>query len=107
MRSGRDLIKEIRAKVKEVDPSEVHDLQARNGEEPDLVVVDVREQGEWDQGHIPGAIHVPRSYLEIAVRELRSGARQEDRALLRDRTALCARREHDSKRRWATRTWPR
>jgi sulfur-carrier protein adenylyltransferase/sulfurtransferase len=64
MRSGRDLIKEIRAKVKEVDPSEVHDLQARNGEEPDLVVVDVREQGEWDQGHIPGAIHVPRSYLE-------------------------------------------
>jgi sulfur-carrier protein adenylyltransferase/sulfurtransferase len=64
MRSGRDLIKEIRAKVKEVDPSEVHDLQQRNGAEPDLVIVDVREQGEWDQGHIPGAIHVPRSYLE-------------------------------------------
>src|SRR5256886_5115582 len=68
MRTGRDLIKEIRAKVKEVDPSEVHGLQShlqqRNGAEPDLVVVDVREQGEWDQGHIPGAIHVPRSYLE-------------------------------------------
>jgi sulfur-carrier protein adenylyltransferase/sulfurtransferase len=64
MRSGRDLIKEIRAKVKEVDPSEVRDLQQRNGAEPDLVIVDVREQGEWDQGHIPGAIHVPRSYLE-------------------------------------------
>jgi len=28
------------------------------------VIVDVREQGEWDQGHLPGAIHVPRSYLE-------------------------------------------
>jgi sulfur-carrier protein adenylyltransferase/sulfurtransferase len=64
MRTGRDLIKEIRAKVKEVDPSEVHDLQERNGAEPDLVIVDVREQGEWDQGHLPGAIHVPRSYLE-------------------------------------------
>ena len=68
MRTGRVLIKEIRAKVKEVDPSEVHGLQShlqqRNGAEPDLVVVDVREQGEWDQGHIPGAIHVPRSYLE-------------------------------------------
>jgi molybdopterin/thiamine biosynthesis adenylyltransferase/rhodanese-related sulfurtransferase len=64
MRSGRDLIKEIRAKVKEVDPSEVRDLQQRNGAEPDLVIVDVREQGEWDQGHVPGAIHVPRSYLE-------------------------------------------
>jgi molybdopterin/thiamine biosynthesis adenylyltransferase/rhodanese-related sulfurtransferase len=64
MRTGRDLIKEIRAKVKEVDPSEVRELQQRNGAEPDLVVVDVREQAEWDQGHIPGAIHVPRSYLE-------------------------------------------
>jgi molybdopterin/thiamine biosynthesis adenylyltransferase/rhodanese-related sulfurtransferase len=64
MRTGRDFIKEIRAKVKEVDPTEVHDLQARNGEAPDLVVVDVREQAEWDQGHIPGAIHIPRSYLE-------------------------------------------
>src|SRR5919204_7036762 len=64
MRSGRDLIKEIRAKVKEVDPAEVRELQTRNGEDTNLVVVDVREQGEWDQGHIPGAIHVPRSYLE-------------------------------------------
>jgi molybdopterin/thiamine biosynthesis adenylyltransferase/rhodanese-related sulfurtransferase len=64
MRTGRDFIKDIRAKVKEVDPSEVHDLQARNGSEPDFAIVDVREQGEWDQGHIPGAIHIPRSYLE-------------------------------------------
>ena len=64
MRTGRDLIKDIRAKITEVEPSEVHDRLARNGAEPDLVVVDVREQGEWDQGHIPGAIHVPRSYLE-------------------------------------------
>ena len=68
MRTGRDLIKDIRAQVKEVDPSEVRGLQsglqARNGAEPDLVIVDVREQGEWDQGHLPGAVHVPRSYLE-------------------------------------------
>jgi molybdopterin/thiamine biosynthesis adenylyltransferase/rhodanese-related sulfurtransferase len=64
MRSGSQLIKDIRAKVKEVDPSEVHELQARNGSEPEFVIVDVREQGEWDQGHIPGAIHIPRSYLE-------------------------------------------
>jgi molybdopterin/thiamine biosynthesis adenylyltransferase/rhodanese-related sulfurtransferase len=65
MRSGSQLIKEIRAKVTEVDPSEVRALQSRNGDEPEqLVIVDVREQNEWEQGHIPGAIHVPRSYLE-------------------------------------------
>jgi molybdopterin/thiamine biosynthesis adenylyltransferase/rhodanese-related sulfurtransferase len=65
MRSGSQLIKEIRAKVKEVDPSEVRELQSQNGSsEDDLVIVDVREQVEWEQGHIPGAVHVPRSYLE-------------------------------------------
>src|SRR4029079_7770500 len=45
-------------------PSEVRERQERNGTEPDFVIVDVREQGEWDQGHIAGALHVPRSYLE-------------------------------------------
>src|ERR1700704_819766 len=68
MRTGRDLIKEIRAKVKEVDPTDVRasqlDSETRNGEEPNFVVVDVREQAEWDQGHLAGAVHVPRSYLE-------------------------------------------
>jgi molybdopterin/thiamine biosynthesis adenylyltransferase/rhodanese-related sulfurtransferase len=64
MRTGRDLIKEIRSKVKEVDPSEVRERQQRNGSEPGFVIIDVREQGEWDQGHIPGAILIPRSYLE-------------------------------------------
>ena len=27
--------------------------------EDDAVVVDVREQDEWDAGHAPGAIHIP------------------------------------------------
>ena len=28
-------------------------------EQPDLVVVDVREPFEWDEGHIDGAMHLP------------------------------------------------
>jgi sulfur-carrier protein adenylyltransferase/sulfurtransferase len=67
MPSGSQYIKEIRAKVEEVDPTEVRELQTRNGEAPDFAIVDVREQGEWDQGHIPGAVHVPRSYLESRI----------------------------------------
>jgi molybdopterin/thiamine biosynthesis adenylyltransferase/rhodanese-related sulfurtransferase len=31
------------------------------------VVVDVREPEEWSAGHIPGAIHVPKSYLESRI----------------------------------------
>ncbi len=34
--------------------------------EEGAVVVDVREQAEWDAGHIPGAIHLPLG--EIAQR---------------------------------------
>ena len=34
-------------------------LHERLAAEPDLQVLDVREQAEWDAGHIPGSIHTP------------------------------------------------
>jgi len=37
----------------------VHDLATMKEERPDLVVVDVRELFEWDEGHIAGALHLP------------------------------------------------
>jgi len=39
----------------------VHDLATMKEERPDLVVIDVREPFEWDEGHIEGALHVPMS----------------------------------------------
>ena len=36
----------------------------------DLVVLDVREQHEWNAGHIEGATHVPLSALQSRVGEL-------------------------------------
>lgn len=35
----------------------------------DLVVLDVREKDAFDEGHIPGARHVPRGQLELRVNE--------------------------------------
>ena len=32
-----------------------------------MTLVDVRESEEWDRGHIPGAVHVPRGYLESRI----------------------------------------
>ena len=29
--------------------------------------IDVREADEWQEGHIPGAVHVPRGYLESRI----------------------------------------
>ncbi|GGB31944.1 sulfurtransferase [Flexivirga endophytica] len=36
----------------------------------DAVVVDVREQNEWDAGHAPGAIHIPMGELPSRLDEL-------------------------------------
>jgi rhodanese-related sulfurtransferase/glyoxylase-like metal-dependent hydrolase (beta-lactamase superfamily II) len=35
------------------------ELYARSQEDPELQILDVREQDEWERGHIPGSIHVP------------------------------------------------
>jgi rhodanese-related sulfurtransferase len=35
------------------------DLHARAEADPELQILDVRERDEWEDGHIPGSIHVP------------------------------------------------
>src|SRR5436190_1693935 len=61
--SGAEIIRQIKSQIDEVDPSEVNSAVSNgNGSRP--VLIDVRESEEWDAGHIPGAKHVPRGYLE-------------------------------------------
>jgi len=46
----------------ETDVSDVHaDLEAGR---PGLVVVDVRSDDAWAQGHLPDAVHLPRADIE-------------------------------------------
>ena len=65
MPSGADLIRAIKSQITEVDPGEVHELisNGHNG----YVLVDVREQHEFEEAHLPGAIHVPRGHLESRI----------------------------------------
>src|SRR5262245_14343824 len=58
-KSYADLLREARAQIKEVTPHDVDALPAGAA-----TVVDVREASEWEQGHIPGARHVSKSYIE-------------------------------------------
>jgi molybdopterin/thiamine biosynthesis adenylyltransferase/rhodanese-related sulfurtransferase len=64
MASGAELLRQIKEQIKEVDPHDVHDI-VNNGY--DAFVVDVREQHEYDEGRLPGAIHVPRGHLETRI----------------------------------------
>jgi molybdopterin/thiamine biosynthesis adenylyltransferase/rhodanese-related sulfurtransferase len=63
--SGADLIRQAKERIKEVDPRDVHEL-TRNGRNG-AVIVDVREQHEFEEAHLPGAVHVPRGYLESRI----------------------------------------
>jgi molybdopterin/thiamine biosynthesis adenylyltransferase/rhodanese-related sulfurtransferase len=60
--SGAELIRQIKQQVEEVDPAQVSE-HLGNG----VTLIDVRESEEWDRGHIPGAVHVPRGYLESRI----------------------------------------
>jgi sulfur-carrier protein adenylyltransferase/sulfurtransferase len=66
MANAPDVIRQIKERIKEVDPREVHDL-VENGSGNGTVIVDVREQHEWDESHLPGAVHVPRGHLESRI----------------------------------------
>ena len=64
MPSGAEMVKRAREQITEVDPRVVHEA-ASNGGAP--LLVDVREQNEFDEGHLPGAVHVPRGFLESRI----------------------------------------
>lgn len=48
----------------------VHELATMREERTDLVVVDVREAFEWDEGHIEGALHLPMGEALRRIAEL-------------------------------------
>jgi sulfur-carrier protein adenylyltransferase/sulfurtransferase len=60
--SGAEVLRQIKSRIDEVDPSVVRE-QVSNG----ALVIDVREPEEWSTGHIPGAKHVPKSFLESRI----------------------------------------
>jgi rhodanese-related sulfurtransferase len=66
-KTGQDLIDEAKQQIEQVTPTEVRDMQARNDA---VVYLDVREPNEWNLGHLPGAVHLPRGNLESKVEGL-------------------------------------
>jgi rhodanese-related sulfurtransferase len=63
-KTGQDLIDEAKQLIEEVIPEQVREMQARNER---VVYLDVREPSEWNLGHLPQAIHLPRGNIETKV----------------------------------------
>jgi adenylyltransferase/sulfurtransferase len=64
-KSFQEIMAEARKEVPEVTAQQVNELLKNNGKSP--VMLDVRESDEWRQGHLDGAIPLPRGFLEIKV----------------------------------------
>ena len=63
MASFRDLLAQTKAQIREVDTATAEEQIGRTG----TIVLDVREPDEYEQGALPGAVHIPRGHLESQV----------------------------------------
>lgn len=61
--SGAEFVRQIKGQIAEVDPAQVHDVLW----DENVVLIDVRESDEVAAGKLPGAVHVPRGFLESRI----------------------------------------
>jgi rhodanese-related sulfurtransferase len=59
------LVAEAKEKITEISAAEA----AARSKSGAAAIVDVREKEEWDEGHLPGAIHLSRGTIELDIEE--------------------------------------
>jgi molybdopterin/thiamine biosynthesis adenylyltransferase/rhodanese-related sulfurtransferase len=64
MATYRELLAQVKEEIDEVSSS---DLLGRLDDSDRPLLLDVREQDEWQEGHLPGAVNVPRGNLEARI----------------------------------------
>jgi molybdopterin/thiamine biosynthesis adenylyltransferase/rhodanese-related sulfurtransferase len=68
-------LKDVKAQIRETDIESVRKgVEARKGKGGDgngagPILIDVREKDEWTEGFIPGAIWIPRGFLEMRIED--------------------------------------
>ena len=67
MKTAADMIAAAKAKIREVTPQDVRQMQARNEK---VTLLDCRDLNEVNLGKIPGALHISRGNLETKVEAL-------------------------------------
>jgi len=60
-KSLKDLLAEAKSRIREIGAAEAAEALESNRK---TLVLDVREPGEYAEGHIPGALNIPRGLLE-------------------------------------------
>src|SRR5438876_309603 len=61
----KKLVAQARKNITEISPADAA-AKSKGGE---AVIVDVREKDEWDENHIPNAVHLSRGTIELDIEE--------------------------------------
>ena len=61
----QQLVGEAKKHVTEISPNDA----AKKTETGEAVIIDVRDKDEWDEGHIPNAVHLSRGTIELDIEE--------------------------------------
>ena len=64
MQHNPGFLKLVEAVKKGVQECQIEDVQVKLKAQSPLILVDVREDNEWQAGHIPGALHLGRGIIE-------------------------------------------
>ena len=67
MASYRELLAKTKTEIDEVDAGQAEELL---GHDQPPALIDIRERDEWDEGMLPGAVHVPRGSLESRIEQV-------------------------------------
>ena len=61
----KKLVADAKKNITEISPGDA----AAKSKSGNAVIIDVRDKDEWDEGHIPGAIHMSRGTIELEIEE--------------------------------------
>jgi len=61
--TAADMVAAARARIEEIETADLIAMV----DDPDVVIVDIRDVRERARGHIPGSVHAPRGMIEFWV----------------------------------------
>ena len=62
MSDFKEILRQAKSQIREIT---VHDVQDKFNPENGFTLLDVREDDEWQQGHLDRAVFLPRGFLEV------------------------------------------
>ena len=65
--NSHELLKQAKASIEEISPEATEELLRKREE---VAIIDVREKDEVTAGQIPGAVHIPRGFLELRIEDV-------------------------------------